>query len=333
MRRSDSSKGSILALSLATALFLSGLHSPAEAATSVTLDGPIHFMASDGSDVVAGPGTYQVEASASQLSLTAEGRPPLKIDAKPTTHSETIQTPLAVMVPVEDPDVLHVVLLLPNGQALDAPGSLSGTRPRASGFAVATSTQIQIAAMQVPQSPVRRDHRGEPQQMPVPSSPPSPGFGVTKTPTSALARFRILELQAMPRKFLKGESTITGFILVYQCEVEGQPCSARQDLIDVTWTIDGTWRFPNQILYGAANSTCIPALKEKYPRAGCLYGALSKTTAAQHGGKLNTFLGRLFRVGLTASAVSGSLDQEFKVEMDMPRPYLSIGRPQIVDHR
>jgi len=312
-------------------LFLFSLHSLAEAAPSVTLERAIHFTASDGSDVVAGPGTYQVASSASQLSLTAEGRPPLTIDAKPTAHSEKIETPLALMVPVEDPDVLHVVLLLPGRQALDAAGSLSGTRPRASGFPVATLSQIQIAAMQVPQAPVRRDHRGEPQQVPAPSSPPKPGFGITGSPTSALAKFRMLELQAIPRQFLKGEDTFTGFILVYECRVEGQPCSARQDLIDVTWKIDDSLEYRDQILYGADNFTCIPAIKKKYPHAGCLQGGLQQLK--NKGGHLNAFLGRLFRVRLIESRGSNSVYNEFTVEMAMPRPYLKIGPPTVRDHR
>jgi hypothetical protein len=43
-----------------------------------------------------------VDASASQLSLTAEGRTPLLLEATLTAHSEKIETPLAVMVPTED---------------------------------------------------------------------------------------------------------------------------------------------------------------------------------------------------------------------------------------
>ena len=121
----------------------------AEAAPTVTLKQAIHFVASDGSDVVAEAGTYQIDAADTNLSLTAEGRAPLLLEAKPTTHSENIDSPLTVMVPGDDPDLLHIVLLQPNGQALDAPGSLSGTRSRGDfAMMLATSSQIQFAVMQ-----------------------------------------------------------------------------------------------------------------------------------------------------------------------------------------
>lgn len=115
----------------------------AQAATTLTIiDQPIHFMASDGSDVVAEAGTYQVDAADSRLSLTAEGRTPLFLDAQATTHNEKIESPLAVLVPGDDLDVLHVVLLLPNGQALDAPGSRSGVLSRAASRAPLSALTI-----------------------------------------------------------------------------------------------------------------------------------------------------------------------------------------------
>jgi hypothetical protein len=102
----------------------------AEAAPTLTFTQAVHFVAADGSDLVTEAETYQVDAADSHLTLRAEGRAPLVLDATPTTHREEIAAPLAVLVPGDDPDVLHVVLLLANGQALDAAGSLSGTRPR-----------------------------------------------------------------------------------------------------------------------------------------------------------------------------------------------------------
>ena len=103
----------------------------AEAAPTLTFTQAVHFVAADGGDLVTEAETYRVQAADSHLSLSAEGRAPLLLDAGATTHSEKIEAPLAVLVPGDDPDVLHVVLLLANGQALDAAGSFSGTRPRA----------------------------------------------------------------------------------------------------------------------------------------------------------------------------------------------------------
>jgi hypothetical protein len=147
-RRPIGCAGNAFVLALVTGLIFTGLHSPAEAAPTVTLTQPVHFAASDGSDVVAEAGTYQVDAADSRLTLSMEGRALLLLEAKPTTHSENIDSPLTVTVPGDDPDLLHVVLLLPNGQALDAPGSISGTRPRDIAMMLATPLQIQFAVTQ-----------------------------------------------------------------------------------------------------------------------------------------------------------------------------------------
>ena len=137
-----------MALAVATWCVLIVFSSPAEAASTITLQQAVHFAAPDGSDIVAEAGTYQVEATESRLSLTAEGRAPLLLDAKPTTHDEKTDTPLAITVSGEDPDLLHVVLLLPKGQALDAVGSLSGTRLRGTQVVIATTAQIHASVKQ-----------------------------------------------------------------------------------------------------------------------------------------------------------------------------------------
>ncbi|BFU96679.1 MAG: hypothetical protein NTNFB02_34010 [Nitrospira sp.] len=143
-----SARDIVIRVSVAWCIFI-GLSSPAEAAPTVLLKQPVHFIGSD-ADVVADAGTYQVEAADSRLTLTAEGRESLLVEAQTTTHSETIDAPFAVTLPGEDQDVVHLVLLQPNGQALDAAGSLSGTRPRGAKMALATASQIHAAVLQVP---------------------------------------------------------------------------------------------------------------------------------------------------------------------------------------
>ena len=321
-------------------LFLVGSHSLAEATSAITLEQPVHFWGADGSDVVAQAGMYQVERSASQLSLTSQGHAPLLLEATPTPHSETIETPLAVVVRTEDRDVLHVVLLMPKGEALDAPGSLSGTRPRASKLPVVTLSQIQIASVEVTQSPVRRDHRGEPQQMPAPSQPPIGQTFGTPTPGTGspiLAKFRMLELGSYPPKFLTGEP-VSSFYLVYQCEVEGRPCNARQDLINVNWTLvyrgsnqpnlmDGiaVLSIPGRVLHGAVDASCEAAIRQKYPNAACFYGVNSGAHKAF--AEPGMIFRSIFAVG-TETAYT-----DFLVERTQPSPSLMIGRSQIVDHR
>jgi hypothetical protein len=175
-RLSDRSVGSIFAQVLGTWVLLIALHSVAEAASTLTLEQPIHFMASDGSDVIVEPGIYEVDTLVgSRLRLNMEGGETLFLEAHATTHSEEVEAPLAVTVRSEDPDVVHIVLLLPNGQALDAPGSISGTRSRGFANLLASTAQIQFAVAQ--QAPVVRDHRGQQRVLPPPQPPVSPAPG------------------------------------------------------------------------------------------------------------------------------------------------------------
>jgi hypothetical protein len=104
----------------------------------------------NGSEVVVEPGVYTVNPLVgSRIRLNAQGQVPLFLEARATTHPVNVEEPQAIKVPGEDPDLLHIVLLLPNGQALDAAGSLSGTRSRGVNPLLASSAQIQIAIMAV----------------------------------------------------------------------------------------------------------------------------------------------------------------------------------------
>jgi hypothetical protein len=308
---------------------------PATAAT-VTLSQAVHFTASDGSDVVAAAGSYLVDLAGSHMSLKAEGQAPLLFDAQPTPHSVTIETPVAVTTQDENGDVVHVVLLLPGGQAFAVPGSLSGTRPRGSGVAVPTSSQIQ-AAMQMAQSPVRRDHRGEGiPAPPPPSQPPSPGFGVSPPGKlgPGLTMFHLLELQTIPSTFVQGD-TLKDFILVYRCWIDRQPCTAAQDRINVVWDIrygnDGVASVRGQILYGAGRDNCPLDVVGKYgSRVGCLNSALASDKGYAGGRKV---IGLQTMFSTMLSSGSERVSQDFLVEMTQPRPKMKIGRPRVRDHR
>jgi len=148
-RQSVRSLRKSVTLALSTGLFFIGLSSWAGSAPTITLQQSVHLLSSDGSDVTVGAGTYEVDTwVGSRLRLNAKGSAPLFLDARATTHGEEIEAPLAVTVPGDDPDLLHVVLLLPNGQALDAAGSISGARPRGAEYLLASSAQIQFAVTQ-----------------------------------------------------------------------------------------------------------------------------------------------------------------------------------------
>jgi len=98
---------------------------------TVTLDQAIHFFATDGSDVVVGPGTYLVEATEEWLRvIPGERRDALLLEAQSTAHEEMVADPIARLIPGEE-DQYSLILLLPDGRAMEAIGSISGVRSRA----------------------------------------------------------------------------------------------------------------------------------------------------------------------------------------------------------
>ncbi len=99
---------------------------------TVTFDRQVHFIAPEGSHIEVQSGTYQVER-AGELRLRlrpADGGAPHLIEALPTTHTESLESPLALTV-ATDEGTTHLVLLFPDQTALDAPGSSSAVRSRA----------------------------------------------------------------------------------------------------------------------------------------------------------------------------------------------------------
>lgn len=119
---------------------------------AVLLDKASHFTAPDGTDVLVAAGTYRVEQSAeTQLRLVADPpQPAVEIQATATTHEETVASPLALAIAEEgQEDEVHLVLLLPDGQGLDATGTFSGTRSRGSRVQPINRLQMQQAMNQI----------------------------------------------------------------------------------------------------------------------------------------------------------------------------------------
>jgi hypothetical protein len=119
---------------------------------TITLDRPAHFTAPDNSDVQIPSGPYYVEqAEHLQLRLTpVGGEPSVQVQASAIAHDETLGSPMTIAV-IEDgrDDVLHLVLLKPDGQGLDATGSFSGVRSRAAIPLTLNRTQVQSAVSQI----------------------------------------------------------------------------------------------------------------------------------------------------------------------------------------
>lgn len=129
MRPTSCSWWRVFTIALITGLCLARFNSLAEAAPLITFDMQMHFPMSDGSDVVVEAGIYAIDIhGTSHIRLMAKGKSVLLLEAHAVKHTEKIDAPLAVTIPEENPNVVHVVLLLPDGQAFDAAGSLSGTR-------------------------------------------------------------------------------------------------------------------------------------------------------------------------------------------------------------
>jgi hypothetical protein len=98
---------------------------------TVTLDQAIHFLAADGSDVLVQPGTYQLEVADAWLRLVpGERRDAVLLEAGPTTAQEEVGEITALSVAGEEDEHI-LVLLLPDGQSLQAIGTYSGIRSRA----------------------------------------------------------------------------------------------------------------------------------------------------------------------------------------------------------
>jgi hypothetical protein len=99
--------------------------------STVILEKAVHFTATNGEPVVVQPGTYSVEPANEWLRLIPEaGRETVLIQTQPAEHDEVIDAPVALSVAAGE-DQHHLVLLLPGGLTLDAAGSYSGIRSRA----------------------------------------------------------------------------------------------------------------------------------------------------------------------------------------------------------
>jgi len=101
------------------------------AAPAIQLDKALHFTSSDGADVIVAAGRYQVEPTVeAQLRLVLDGeKPPLVVAAVSTIYNLDVSAPVALALPIDD-DTHYVMFLLPEGTALQAIGSASGTTAR-----------------------------------------------------------------------------------------------------------------------------------------------------------------------------------------------------------
>lgn len=101
-------------------------------APRIHLEQEAHFTGPDGSALTIPPGRYAVEATnESTLRLLEQGDgPAVIVGAASIRHEEPLSNAAAALI-LTDEDTLHLVLLHPDGSALDAVGSLTGVLSRA----------------------------------------------------------------------------------------------------------------------------------------------------------------------------------------------------------
>ncbi len=101
-------------------------------APQVVLEQAASFVDPDGAPVSITPGTYAIEAATGPaLRVVGQERTSATIiEAVAIHHEESLSDSIAALILTEE-DTLHLVLLRPDGTALDAVGSLTGVRSRA----------------------------------------------------------------------------------------------------------------------------------------------------------------------------------------------------------
>lgn len=105
-------------------------HDSSESAI-ISLDKPMHFLDAEGTDMVVSPGIYRLAAVESKIWLIpSEGEEAPLLEAQAVSHEESVTAPRALTIS-EGEDDHHLVLLLPEGKGLDAAGTSSGMRSRA----------------------------------------------------------------------------------------------------------------------------------------------------------------------------------------------------------
>jgi hypothetical protein len=130
-----------------------------EGLDTISLHRAVYFLTADGTDVIALPGLYRVKiAEASKLYLIpANNGNATVIQAISIHHKEQIGEPVALSIPDRE-DRHHVVLLLPEGQGLDAIASYNAVRTRGWDPTPAVMELIE-KAFEEKKKPIRKDEK------------------------------------------------------------------------------------------------------------------------------------------------------------------------------
>jgi hypothetical protein len=105
-------------------------------------DKPLYFIATDGSDVLVQPGLYEVSlGKGNTIVLSPEDGDPMTIQAESTSHDEQLSD-VTLLAEQTTQDDAHLLVLTPDGSALDALGTYSGTRQRGTRPRILGTSQI-----------------------------------------------------------------------------------------------------------------------------------------------------------------------------------------------
>lgn len=162
MRHTASRARTVLRLlPILLALATAWLVAPAALASTVVLQVPLTLETSDGKLTTLDPGIYTVARSGpEQLDIVSESTTERwVVSAKAGSHEESLDAPLALVVP-EPSGPLHIVLMLPNGEQLEAIAGPSGVTTRGTTSLSKTSltryvaVQKTVAPTSCPRCPV-----------------------------------------------------------------------------------------------------------------------------------------------------------------------------------
>lgn len=138
----------LLTLVSAGMLSASGTEAQVTNPAAVSFAQRLQFTTPEGNAVTVPPGTYQVgQLKDNVLELSSERGVVAEAKAHPFRHTELINTPRVVTVPGNQ-DEHHLLLLLPNGEGLDAQGWSGDVRPRGGSVFAVPQSAIHSALMQ-----------------------------------------------------------------------------------------------------------------------------------------------------------------------------------------
>jgi hypothetical protein len=131
----------------------------------------------DGSDLYVAADTYRInQAGETRLRLLKKDGTAIEIPATPSSYEGSVPSPVGLAIVEEGKeDDLHLVLVLPDKYALDAVGSFSGTRSRATFASALKPVQLQSAINQI---------KAPSASSPTTQSQGVPAAGIVRVPTS-----------------------------------------------------------------------------------------------------------------------------------------------------